>query len=1552
MAKVHQTAREQGANQILETTGIKGGVIVHIGCGDGKLTAELHANDSYLVHGLDADANNIEKARELICSLGLYGKVSVEHWTKNSLPYAENLVNLVISENLGVIPMDEVVRVLCPNGVAYIRTGDTWTKTVKPRPEEIDEWTHYLHDPSNNAVAHDLVAGPPRRFQWVGSPRWSRHHDRMSSVSACVSASGRIFYIIDEGSRACIQLPSKWTLTARDAFNGTILWKQPISSWMTQLWPFKSGPALLPRRLVAVGDRVYVTLGLDGTSLSALDAATGEIIQTYAFTQMTEEVIFSEGVLFLVVKDIPPTTTWNEYRPIHRTIGNAKSRVASEWPWDEGNRWIMAIQADSGTILWQRQYPVAPLTLGADPNGVFFHDGQKIVCLNRQTGDEVWLSSPVARWSPMPTKFGPTLVIYQDVVLFEGGDPNKMLTALSAKTGQTLWTSSHPPTGHNCPYDLLVVDGLAWVGAIAGGGHSGIFTGWDPHTGEIRKQFPPDIDTYWFHHRCYRSRATDRYLLTSRTGIEFVDFRAEHWITHHWVRGSCLYGFIPCNGLVYAPPHNCACYFEAKLYGFCALAPEYTDRVYPQTVPDEHRLESGPAYGLVRGHPGLEDWPTYRHDAARSGYTCTTVPADLKPAWQTQLEGKLTSLVISNEKVYVASVDTHTLYALNEDNGEVLWSYTVGGRVDSPPTIYNGRVLFGSADGWVYCLRASDGELIWRFQAAPQDLRLTASEQLESVWPVHGSVLVLNDTVCCVAGRSMFLDGGLRFLRLDPISGDKISEKILDDRDPNTGDNLQVHVKRLNMPVALPDILSSDGKYIFMRSQRFDLEGTRQQIPPYSGDHDTQGSQQYGEGVHLFCPTGFLDNSYMHRTYMLFGRSWASGAGGYYRAGRFAPAGRMLVFDDSCVYGYGRLPQYYKWSTPLEYQLFAAEKFPESQSIEYHWANSSVPILVNAMVLADKMLFIAGAPDVVDEEQAFDFWANDPNTDPNIPTKLTEQDAALESQKGAVLWAVSPADGTTVAEYNLESLPVWDGMAAANGRLYMSMQNGKVKCFTGGNYPPKVNAGKDQSIFPMAKAILDATVTDDGLPKVDPCDPCSIPIGVTMNWTKLAGSGEVTFTDPCAIDTTASFSQWGKYILRLTAFDGGASYYDDINISVYRPGDLDCDNDVDMLDLDRLAALWLSVECNDLDDWCSGADQTASGSVELSDYAVIAANWLLGVHPTAPTNLVAVPGDSQISLDWDDNTEADIAGYNAYRSLTHGSGYIKINQSLLTDSEYVDTSVTKCITYYYVVTAMDAFEFESGYSDEVSVSPGVQPVMKLLASIGVKTVGGYVSNWQDQANNNDAKQGSADSRPVWAWSAINGQPAIDFYGADKHLDVADSGNINTGGPYPGKTLVVVFKTSSDITNRQVIWEQGGGIRGLSFYLDSGSLFVNGWNLDATEPQWGPTGLNTPISADTAYVATLVLDADASTFEASVNGTSIGSTGSIGQLYNHSNDCAFGHVESATKFHDGSTKGPADFAGQIAEFYQFNRVLQNSDRQTFEGALLSKYNIGGGGSTTD
>ncbi len=184
-----------------------------------------------------------------------------------------------------------------------------------------------------------------------------------------------------------------------------------------------------------------------------------------------------------------------------------------------------------------------------------------------------------------------------------------------------------------------------------------------------------------------------------------------------------------------------------------------------------------------------------------------------------------------------------------------------------------------------------------------------------------------------------------------------------------------------------------------------------------------------------------------------------------------------------------------------------------------------------------------------------------------------------------------------------------------------------------------------------------------------------------------------------------------------------------------------------------------------------------------------------------------------------------------------------------------------------------------------------------------------------------------------------------FDGTGQHLKVGDSSDINTGGPYSGKTLAIVFETGSDVTTRQIIWEQGGGTRGLSFYLDSGRLYINGWNLGSAEPQWGPTGLNAPVSPNTAYLATLVMDADSGVFEGFLNGVSIGRVYDIDRLYKHPNDCAIGHVEGATRFHDNNNKGPADFAGLVAELHVYNLALPTEHRQVLETSLMNKYGLG-------
>ncbi|MBL7187976.1 MAG: PQQ-binding-like beta-propeller repeat protein [Phycisphaerae bacterium] len=1052
--------------QIQEKSNVQGGLIIHIGCGDGSLTAALGTGGAYIVQGLDADAENVAAARAHIKSKGRYGNVSADVFDGRHLPYIDNLVNLLVAEKLGAVTMDEVMRVLVPGAVACIKRDGKWTRHVKPWPKDIDEWTHYLHDATGNAVAHDTVVGPPRRLQWVGSPRWGRHHDHMSSVSAVVTSGGRLFYIVDEAPRFSILVAPQWKLVARDAFNGTILWKRSIDQWYNHLHPLKSGPAQLPRRLVAQGDRVYVTLGLDGP-VTALDAATGQTVATYEGTAGTDEILLSDGIILaLIGGESAPSATAQSKRE------NLKD------PSGESDGKLIALRAESGEILWTSPHAVVKLALAMDSKRVVLLSADRILCLNKSSGELMWRSEPLARAEKFPVRSGPTLVLYDDVVLFAGSElaaednrtwkvnQNDTLTALSIKDGTVLWKAPHPLSGYASPEDVLVAGGRVWIGETTSGHAVGKFVARDIYTGEVVSEFDPDVETYWFHHRCYRGKATDRFLLMSRTGTEFIDFKQQHWDINHWVRGACLYGVMPANGLIYAPQNPCACFPEAKQYGLNALAPAKGPRIGASAARIA-RLQKGPAYDQIDNSQSTivnpKDWPTYRHDNARSGRTNASVRSALTSTWKTNVGGNLTSPVVAGGKVFVASKDTHTVHALDARSGKALWSYTAGARVDSPPTIFHQMVLFGSADGYVYNLRASDGALAWRFRAAPMDQRAMWFEQLESVWPVHGSVLVQGGVVYCVAGRSAFLDDGMRLIRLDPATGRLLSETVLNDQDPAAGKAIQDYARQHNMPVSLPDILSCDGRLVYMRSQPFDLEGKRLALEalPYAGNPEKYSipSTQQPEHAHLFCPTGFLDDSWWHRTYWVYGSRFLGGWAGYPQAGKVAPSGKILVFDKENVYGYGRQPQYYRWTTPIEHHLFSAAKDPSAVEQErperprqekrnqqkgfkvFHRWTKDIPLFARALVMADRTLFVAGPADIIDENEIRKRLDT-----PEAARQLREQVAAFVGKKGAMLWAVSAANGQKQAELALDELPVFDGMAAAYGRLFLTTVDGNVQC--------------------------------------------------------------------------------------------------------------------------------------------------------------------------------------------------------------------------------------------------------------------------------------------------------------------------------------------------------------------------------------------------------------------------------------------------------------------------------------------------------------------------
>ena len=1050
----------ENAEEIIRKTGIKGGLVVHIGCGNAELTASLKQNDRFFVQGIDTDKNKIEAARRQLLSKGLYGDVSLMHLTENKLPYVDNLVNLLVVEEPGNVSKEEMMRVITPLGVLCIKEKGKWTKIVKPWPKEIDEWTHFLHDPQNNAVCKDELIGQPRSLRWVASPRWARSHEEVASMSAMVSAQGKVFYIVDNGPLMSLRFPSTWKVVARDAFNGKKLWEKSVPMWLDKERTFRTGPVHLPRRLVAVEDRVFVTLGLDAP-VSMLDASTGKLLKVFEGTGWTEEIVCHHDTLFLMV-------------------GSSENKRSGEGLLERGEpkmtntRSLKAFDIETGKELWSRNAKgedyILPLSLTVYGNKVVFQNTKGIACVDAENGKEHWLArrptvSKRYGWSsstvviaediilctdrPLDSKegkmFGPAeadlewgITSFTDDTLGRGWKRKRnILTAYSIQDGKELWSAPGGKGAYNSPVDLFVIDSEVWVGPTFN-------QAYDLKSGKVVRQFKKKPDAVGMAHaRCYRNKATSNYILTGRDGVEFID-KEKGWVGNNsWLRGTCQYGIMPANGLLYIPLDACACHPKTKLQGFNAVSSQLPESTTGKPVRADGRLLKGPAYGKASGPlPSAQDWPMYRRDPDRSGMVKTDLSDKPQHKWSVDLGGKLTQPVSAWGKVFVASTDAHTVYAIDAVTGKILWSYSAEGRIDSAPSLFTRLVIFGSADGHVYALDHEKGELAWRFHAAPEKRMIAVNEQLESSWPVHGSVLLHNDELVFTAGRSTYLDGGLYFYRLNPVTGEMLATSIITHIDPATNEQTaKERPKSFDSEGTLSDIMSSDGKTIYIKHMGFDKNG-----------------KEIGKtSPHLFTGTGFLGEEWFVRTFWIFGTQ--TGAG-YFRWAnmqsgqtKMAPAGRILSFNDKYVFGYGRTKHEGSWTGHRadDYHLFSSVKVysttpkqkspigkrakPVKPEKTFRWSHQ-YPLIVRSMVLANNTLIVAGLPDLRKKNAVRLLYDN--------PKESLE---ALEGKRGACIWIVSAEDGKQLSQIKLDGVPVFDGMAATDNKVFVSLKNGKLVCF-------------------------------------------------------------------------------------------------------------------------------------------------------------------------------------------------------------------------------------------------------------------------------------------------------------------------------------------------------------------------------------------------------------------------------------------------------------------------------------------------------------------------
>ena len=435
----------------------------------------------------------------------------------------------------------------------------------------------------------------------------------------------------------------------------------------------------------------------------------------------------------------------------------------------------------------------------------------------------------------------------------------------------------------------------------------------------------------------------------------------------------------------------------------------------------------------------------------------------MQEKWRVKLEGKITQPIVAAGKVFVAAVDRQTVYAFDATSGRRLWSYIAGGRVDSSPTYHAGVLLFGANDGNVYCLDAASGELAWCFQAAPSPRRIVAFGEVESPWPVHGTVAVMNSLAYVAAGRSTLIDGGAHFYALEPRSGRVVHYTHVQQPRPDLSKDIGQHFA---MDGSNIDVLTTDGKHIFCTQEMFDAE-----LNPIKTQWNTRQGDRYMGEDHLIATGGLLDDTGFNRLWWTYGNRWP----GFYFMMMAPKSGNLLVFDSDKTWATKwfverniHSPLFYPATTG--YLLFCDKNttrpflvgdpevpkpiswLPDTLMKPYRYDGRTItdryddysvevdkgagftrgtpavwqeylPVRIEAMALTRDVLFAAGPPDVCK---------------PDDPL------AALEGRQGGLLLAIDPASGKRISQQKLSSPPRFDGMSAAGRCLFLVTRDGRL----------------------------------------------------------------------------------------------------------------------------------------------------------------------------------------------------------------------------------------------------------------------------------------------------------------------------------------------------------------------------------------------------------------------------------------------------------------------------------------------------------------------------
>ncbi len=180
---------------------------------------------------------------------------------------------------------------------------------------------------------------------------------------------------------------------------------------------------------------------------------------------------------------------------------------------------------------------------------------------------------------------------------------------------------------------------------------------------------------------------------------------------------------------------------------------------------------AGLALSIASAGAAAADWPMWRCDAGRTAVTSAELPEKLALAWvrtlppprtawkdeQDLMFDKVPMPVAAGDLLFLGSTVNDSITAYDLATGAERWRFYTEGPIRVAPAVWRDRVFAGSDDGFLYCLAAGTGELLWKFRGGPCERRLVGNERIISTWPVRGGPVIADDTVYFAAGVWPFM---------------------------------------------------------------------------------------------------------------------------------------------------------------------------------------------------------------------------------------------------------------------------------------------------------------------------------------------------------------------------------------------------------------------------------------------------------------------------------------------------------------------------------------------------------------------------------------------------------------------------------------------------------------------------------------------------------------------------------------------------------------------------------------------------------------------------